>query len=284
METKKYAVYIRVSTHRQGLSGLGLEAQREICSNYISQQGGVIAREFYDIESGTHRDRKGLWAAIDFCKKNNCTLVIAKLDRLSRDVEFTFKIINTKIDIYFCDMPMVNTMILGVFASVAQYERELVSSRTKAALQAKKAQGGLLGRASENYKEDESRQTAGRCLAGITRTKNTLMSADFRCFCRSMRDIFTKLSQSITDEADMFMLGWSDIKMQDLGVTQDNITSLIRSMQNSHADNPDLFAKYDLSDVNNSNLRHIVRCKINNTLATIRNYKLQQLNNKLTIN
>jgi hypothetical protein len=173
-------------------------------------------------------------------------------------------------------------MILGVFASVAQYERELVSSRTKAALQAKKAQGGLLGRASENYKEDESRQTAGRCLAGITRTKNTLMSADFRCFCRSMRDIFTKLSQSITDEADMFMLGWSDIKMQDLGVTQDNITSLIRSMQNSHADNPDLFAKYDLSDVNNSNLRHIVRCKINNTLATIRNYKLQQLNNKLT--
>lgn len=284
METKKYAVYIRVSTHRQGLSGLGLEAQRDICKSYISQQKGELMQEFCDVESGTHRDRKGLWQAIDFCKKNICTLIIAKLDRLSRDVEFTFKIINTKIDIYFCDMPQVNTMILGVFASVAQYERELVSSRTKAALQAKKAQGGLLGRANENYTENESIQAEGRKKAGETRTKNTLMSADFRCFCRLLRDIFTKLSQSVIDEGGAFMLNWYNVRAQDLEITPDDITSVIRGMQNSHSDNPDLFAGYDLQDLNNSNLRHIVRCKIHNTLATIRNYHTQQLNNKLTIN
>lgn len=138
---KKYVVYLRVSTTKQGDSGLGLEAQRDTCSRAVESKGGEIVAEFSDVESGTSRTRPGLWRAIDFCKSNDCTLVIAKLDRLARDVEFTFKILNTGIDIYFCDMPVVNTMILGVFASVAQYERELISSRTKAALAAKKERG-----------------------------------------------------------------------------------------------------------------------------------------------
>lgn len=140
---KQYCIYLRVSTTRQFSSGLGIEAQRETCLNYIKSQDGELLKEFIDSESGKNRNRPGLLSAIDFCKTNGCTLVIAKLDRLARDVEFTFKVINTGIDIHFCDMPMINTMILGVFASVAQYERELISGRTKAALTAKKERGEI---------------------------------------------------------------------------------------------------------------------------------------------
>ena len=146
MAQENYVVYIRVSTKRQGDSGLGLEAQKDICEKYIKEQKGESVYTFKDVESGTHRDRPGLWQAIEFCKANRCCLVVAKLDRLARDVEFIFKVVNSGIKIHFCDMPMVNTMILGVFASVAQYERELISKRTKGALAAKRARGEHLGR------------------------------------------------------------------------------------------------------------------------------------------
>lgn len=146
MAQENYVVYIRVSTKRQGDSGLGLEAQKDICEKYIKEQEGEPVATFKDVESGTHRDRPGLWQAIEFCKANKCCLVVAKLDRLARDVEFIFKVVNSGIKIHFCDMPMVNTMILGVFASVAQYERELISKRTKDALAAKRARGEHLGR------------------------------------------------------------------------------------------------------------------------------------------
>lgn len=128
-------IYTRVSTTKQGSSGLGLEAQREMCRQAAANNGSTVVSEFSDVESGKSRTRTGLWSAIEYCRNNDCTLIIAKLDRLARDVEFTFKIVNTGVDIFFCDMPAVNTMILGVFASVAQYERELTSSRTKAALE-----------------------------------------------------------------------------------------------------------------------------------------------------
>lgn len=131
---KQYATYLRVSTQKQGRTMLGIEAQRKMCQDFVSQNNGNIKHEFMDIESGTHRNRKGLQDAIVFCKVNNCPLIIAKLDRLARDVEFCFKVINTGIEIHFCDMPTINTLLLGVFASVAQYERELTSDRTKKAL------------------------------------------------------------------------------------------------------------------------------------------------------
>ena len=134
-----YCTYLRVSTQRQGAQGLGIAAQRRMCENFIKQNKGKQVQEFMDVESGTHRDRKGLWQAIDYCKENGCSLVIAKLDRLARDVEFTFKVLNTGIDIHFTDMPVVNSMILGVFAAVAQYEREMVSTRTKQALADRKS-------------------------------------------------------------------------------------------------------------------------------------------------
>lgn len=151
----KAVCYYRVSTQKQGRSGLGLEAQKEITAQYVNAVGGSIVAEFTDVESGTHRDRPGLMEAIACCKKNNATLVIAKLDRLARDVEFTFKVVNSGIKIHFCDMPQLNTMTLGVFASVAQYERELGSKRTKDALAAKKAQGVKLGAPDPKFTENQ---------------------------------------------------------------------------------------------------------------------------------
>lgn len=141
MNRPKFVIYIRVSTRKQGDSGLGLEAQRKMCMDIIEREGGECVKEFQDVESGKSRTRPGLWGAIDFCRESGtptepCTLVVAKLDRLARDVEFTFKVINSGIQIRFADMPVMNTMLLGVFASVAQYERELIAGRTKAALDA----------------------------------------------------------------------------------------------------------------------------------------------------
>lgn len=141
----KACIYIRVSTQKQGISGLGLEAQREICMDYINKAGKEYVTEFKDVESGKSRTREGLLQAIDFCKENKCELVFAKLDRMCRDVEFTFKVINTGVQVHFCDVPQLNTLILGVMASVAQYERELISQRTRAALKAKKERGEKTG-------------------------------------------------------------------------------------------------------------------------------------------
>ena len=155
METKinfnKSVIYLRVSTNKQQISGLGLEAQREICMNYINKSGKEYVTEFKDVESGKSRTRSGLMQAIDFCKENECELVFAKLDRLARDVEFTFRVINSGVQVHFCDMPTLNTLILGVMASVAQYERELISQRTKAALKAKKERDGQTGGTPDNW-------------------------------------------------------------------------------------------------------------------------------------
>lgn len=155
----EFVSYIRVSTKKQGQSGLGLEAQREIISNYVNGKGSVIA-EYQDIESGTHRDRKGLWQAIDHAKRVGATLIIAKLDRLARDTEFILRIFNetkddkSKMGLVFCDMPIVNILTLSIFGAVAQYERELTSKRTKDALQAKKNQGIKLGAPNATFTED----------------------------------------------------------------------------------------------------------------------------------
>lgn len=137
-----FTVYLRVSTSKQEDTHNGLDSQLSICKNYVKSVDGTVANVFQDVESGKSRTRKGLWDAIEYCKANATTLLIAKLDRLARDVEFTFKVINTGIDIHFVDMPVINTMILGVFASVAQYERELISIRTKQGLDAKRKRDG----------------------------------------------------------------------------------------------------------------------------------------------
>ena len=144
MPKQKYVAYYRVSTQKQGKSGLGMDAQKATVNNYARGKG-QIEKEFVEVESGRKSARPQLQAAVEYCQNHGCTLLIAKLDRLARSVGFIFTLRDAGIDIACADMPELNTLTLGIFASLAQYEAELISKRTKEALQAKKAQGHKLG-------------------------------------------------------------------------------------------------------------------------------------------
>lgn len=138
----RYVAYYRVSTKRQNL---GLDAQKNTVMNYINSNNGNLIKSFEEKESGKCDNRNELIKAIDYCKTIKATLIIAKLDRLSRNVSFIFALKDSGVNFYCCDIPECNTLTLGIFATIAQSERETISSRTKAALQAKKEMGIKLG-------------------------------------------------------------------------------------------------------------------------------------------
>lgn len=146
---RNYVAYYRVSTQKQGSSGLGLQAQQNTVKNFIGSSTTLLA-EYTEVESGKNDRRIELQKAIDFAKTNNATLVIAKLDRLSRNASFIFQLRDSNVDFTCCDIPDANTMTIGIFALLAQQEREMISERTKKALTAKKAQGFILGK-PENF-------------------------------------------------------------------------------------------------------------------------------------
>lgn len=137
---KEYTPYYRVSTQEQACSGLGFAAQREAILRFVDYDESKLKGAFQEVESGKNNRREELQRAIDFCKQNNTTLLIAKLDRLSRNVSFIFKLRDEQVDFVCSDMPDANTLTIGIFATLAQHERELISKRTKAALLAKKTQ------------------------------------------------------------------------------------------------------------------------------------------------
>lgn len=147
----RYVAYYRVSTKRQNL---GLDAQRNTVTNYIDNIGGSLINSYEEKESGKCDNRTELLNAIDYCKANKATLVIAKLDRLSRNVSFIFALKDAGINFYCCDIPECNTLTLGIFATIAQSERETISTRTKLALQAKKEKGIKLGRPDASITND----------------------------------------------------------------------------------------------------------------------------------
>lgn len=140
----KYIAYYRVSTQKQGNSGLGLEAQRSDVSRFV-ERGGTLIAEYQDIESGKNNDRPNLIKAIEDCKKQGAKLLIAKLDRLSRNASFILMLRDSKVDFVCCDMPDANSITIGIMAILAQEERERTSMRTKAALAELKKQGKKLG-------------------------------------------------------------------------------------------------------------------------------------------
>ncbi len=140
---KTYVAYYRVSTKQQGASGLGLQAQQHSVAQFIGKD--TLLAEFTEVESGKNNKRLQLLAALDAAKRYNATLVIAKLDRLSRNAGFIFALRDARVNFVCADMPEANTLTIGIFAVLAQYERELISQRIVAALAAKKAQGYTLG-------------------------------------------------------------------------------------------------------------------------------------------
>lgn len=250
---KKFVVYIRVSTKKQGASGLGLEAQQKICGEFIKNHDGEKVAEYKDVESGTHRDRKGLADAVAYCKKNNCALVIAKLDRLARDVEFCFKIVNTGIEIHFADMPQVNTLLLGVFASVAQYERELTSDRTRKALAAKKERGEVTGGASDAWIESFNKKSKEQIdkeymIKGKMKNERYLESKDVKVFLKIIKNVFPDACK-YDDARD-----WDWSKVTTRGDYRRQILDLMRTHKELD-ESGTLFARWDFSDLSSEKLR-----------------------------
>ena len=138
METT-YIAYLRQSTQKQEISGLGIEAQREIIQNYLKEKKPVS--EYIETESGKKSDRPKLTEALEECRKNGSVLIVAKLDRLSRNVAFTSKLLESDVEIVFCDFPEANKLVLHIISSIAEYEANLISQRTVQSLKAKKARG-----------------------------------------------------------------------------------------------------------------------------------------------
>jgi DNA invertase Pin-like site-specific DNA recombinase len=145
MANGKYISYLRVSTARQGASGLGLEAQRAAVAGYLNGGDWKLVQEVVEVESGKKNDRVALAAALKLCRKLRATLVIAKLDRLARNVAFISNLMESGVEFVAVDMPQANRFVVHILAAVAEQEAEAISKRTKAALAAAKVRGTKLG-------------------------------------------------------------------------------------------------------------------------------------------
>ena len=159
---EQYIGYYRVSTKKQGKSGLGLDAQKTAVKNFLKSRGAEEIDSFTEIESGKNADRPVLKSAIELCKEQGAKLLVAKLDRLSRNAKFLFTLKedleDAGIGFTIADMPEANTLVLGFMASLAQYEAELISRRTKEGLEEAKKKGKRLG--SPQNLTNEARQKA----------------------------------------------------------------------------------------------------------------------------
>jgi DNA invertase Pin-like site-specific DNA recombinase len=141
----KWISYLRVSTDRQGKSGLGIEAQRNSVAEYLNGGQWKLVKEYVEVESGKRTDRPMLAEAVKACRAYGAKLVIAKLDRLSRDAHFLLGLEKAGIDFVAADMPNANRLTVGIMAMVAEEERRMISKRTKDALASAKRRGTKLG-------------------------------------------------------------------------------------------------------------------------------------------
>lgn len=184
MAEGRFVAYYRVSTARQGRSGLGLEAQQRAVRDYLNGGSWKLVAEFTEIESGKRDDRPVLAEALAACRVHRATLMIAKLDRLARDAHFLLGLQKAGVSFRAADMPEANEMIVGIMAVVAQAERKMISERTRAALAAAKARGVKLGGRPENLK----RTTIGRRRANeARRAKADARAADLLPTIRALQ-------------------------------------------------------------------------------------------------
>lgn len=168
MANGRFVAYYRVSTARQGASGLGLEAQQEAVRKYLNGGNWSLIAEVTEIESGKRNDRPKLAEALRLCKLHGATLIIAKLDRLARNVAFISNLMEAGVEFCAVDFPTANRMMINILSAVAEHEREMISSRTKAALQAAKARGTKLGGDRGNFADIRA---LGPAVSVAARTK-----------------------------------------------------------------------------------------------------------------
>jgi DNA invertase Pin-like site-specific DNA recombinase len=157
---KKAIAYYRVSTERQGKSGLGLEAQKEAVRVYTAANGYEVTSEHMEIESGRKNNRPQLLKALSECKRLKAILIIAKLDRLGRNVAFIANLMESKVQFVAVDNPHATDLVLHITAAFAQFEREQISTRIKEALQAAKRRGVVLGKNGTEILSQQNREAA----------------------------------------------------------------------------------------------------------------------------
>lgn len=168
---QKFIAYYRVSTDKQGASGLGLEAQQASVRKYATER--ALLAEYSEVESGKKNARPMLAQALAHAAATGATLLIAKLDRLSRNAAFVLELQNSGVDFICCDMPAANKLTIGIMALLAQHEREQISTRTKAALSALKERGVKLGMPN-NLTDD------ARALSAAKRSANAREDVNWR--------------------------------------------------------------------------------------------------------
>lgn len=180
MTASPFIAYYRVSTTSQGHSGLGLQAQQAAVHAYVQSVGGALVGEFKEVESGAIDDRTELKAALKLCRAQKAMLVIAKLDRLARSVHFISELLQSGVEFVAADMPHANKLTIHIIAAVAEYEREVIAQRTKAALKAAKARGVRLGNpnAAQQSKiaSDQIRRKADDYAKGVLPVIQTLQA------------------------------------------------------------------------------------------------------------
>ncbi|WP_276132320.1 recombinase family protein [Polluticoccus soli] len=195
----KYIAYYRVSTKKQGISGLGLEAQKTAVAQFLKDGNCLVTDEFTDIESGKNNQRPELIKAIKKAKETKATLLIAKLDRLSRNAAFIFTLRDSKIDFVCADMPNANAVTIGIMAVLAQDERERISHRTKAALSELKKQGKQLG-SPTNLSIDAIRKgmeiRRANAIEDDSNKKSTALIVSLRSQGKSFYQITKELNQA----------------------------------------------------------------------------------------
>ncbi len=186
----QFVAYYRVSTERQGQSGLGLDAQSVAVSGYVAGRGEVLG-EFVEVESGRKDNRPQLASALDLCRRKRAVLVIAKLDRLARSVAFISNLMESGVEFVAVDMPEANRLTLHILAAVAEHEREMISQRTRTALAAAKARGTKLGnpRLESTKAATVASQKAMQFRAGIASLIHS-MSVEGR----SLREVAAELN------------------------------------------------------------------------------------------
>jgi DNA invertase Pin-like site-specific DNA recombinase len=175
----KYIAYYRVSTRRQGQSGLGLEAQRHAVQQYLAAMGGTLAAEYTEVESGKRSDRPELARALARTRALRGTLIVAKLDRLARNVSFLSALMDSGVEFVACDQPHANRLTIHILAAVAEAEARAISERTKAALQAAKRRGVLLGTHRKGHKINWRKGLAkGRAVGVANHSENAAKRRD----------------------------------------------------------------------------------------------------------
>lgn len=195
---KNYVAYIRVSTSEQGKSGLGLQAQQAIIEHYAKAENATIIDTYIEVESGGDiLNRPKLKQAINYCIKNDSILIVAKLDRLSRDIEHIFKIKKQLKDKFkSCDLPDTETITVGIYAIFAQREKEIISIRTKIALEQKKKQGVTLGKPENFTHEGRKAGAEARKLKAKENPINTRAYALIKV-CREQGQSFASIAEQL---------------------------------------------------------------------------------------